>query len=257
MLQPVRHQPQMFDTFGPNGLPIGSSRHVSSAPPPAVHQAVPVEDRVDRADRRQVRASVLLAQFLAVRGRSGGGILRDQRRYGDSMRVGRPREPRHAQDQPGHGGYNGGVVDEIELPRDFRAVLVGAATVLAVGILSSCAFRPADRNDYGVLRCPIGAAQELVSASALQRWFDGSHGRWRTVSHDSHYDVLVVHVEVLDLRDADEIARRFVLGESTTFSEILIYAQPESLTVSLQVRRVRWTREAGFETLDFAASPAR
>ena len=148
-------------------------------------------------------------------------------------------------------------MDETELLRDSRAVLVGAAIVLAVGGLSSCAFRPPDRNDYGVLRCPINAAEALLSASALQCWVDGSHGRWRTVSHDSHYDALVVHVEVLDLRDADEIARRFVLGESKTFSEILIYAQPESLTASSQIRRVRWTREAGFETLNFAASPAR
>jgi len=125
--------------------------------------------------------------------------------------------------------------------------------LVAAGGLSGCASRSPVRNDYGILRCPAGAAGALLSVSALQCWFDAAHGRWRTLSHESHYDVLVVHVQALDLRDAGEIARRFVAGENGTFSEILVYAEPEPPTGSARNRRVRWTRDTGFEVLDFTA----
>jgi hypothetical protein len=90
-----------------------------------------------------------------------------------------------------------------------------------------------------------------------QCWFDASHGRWRTLSHESHYDVLVVQVEARDPRDADEIARRIVGGERRTFSEILVYTQPEPSAVPSRIRRVRWTPDAGFEALEFTAPPVR
>ena len=90
------------------------------------------------------------------------------------------------------------------------------------------------------------AADHLLSVDALQCWFDAPHGRWRTLSRESHHDVLVVHVEALDARDAEEIARRFVTGESVNFSEILVYTQPESPTVSSRIQRVagRVTRDS-------------
>jgi hypothetical protein len=53
----------------------------------------------------------------------------------------------------------------------------------------------------------------LLLPDALQCWFDGRHGRWRFINHGRHLAALVVDVAVDDLRDADEIARRFVASE--------------------------------------------
>jgi hypothetical protein len=136
--------------------------------------------------------------------------------------------------------------------------MIGTAiAVLSVGGLSTCAARQAIRNDYGIPRCPVGAAADLLSVNALQCWFDAPHGRWRILSHGSHYDLLVVNVEALDLSDADAIARRFAAGEGRTFSEILVYTQPEPSGNSSRIRRVRWTRDTGFEAFEFMASAAR
>lgn len=127
---------------------------------------------------------------------------------------------------------------------------------LIVGITSGCATVRTPVNKYGVVGCPAGAAESPLSVDALQCWFVARHGQWRTLSHESHYDVLVAKVEALDLRDADEIARRFVASERLMFSEILVYVQSEARGGSTRVRRVRWSREAGAETtetIDFTA----
>ena len=142
-------------------------------------------------------------------------------------------------------------------PRPLGARQALLAFAFLVGVLPGCAARRGIVNDYGVERCAAGAADDLLSIDALQCWFAASHGRWRTLSHESHYDVLVVDVEALDIRDADEIARRFVAGGSRTFSEILVYVHPDAQYESTRTRRVRWTRAGGFETFDFAATPAR
>jgi hypothetical protein len=90
----------------------------------------------------------------------------------------------------------------------------------------------------------------LLSPLALQCWFHAAHGRWRILAHDSHYDALVVDLETFDLRDAGDIARRFVADEGQTYSEILLYTRsPRS---SLLVKRIRWARNTGFEELVFA-----
>jgi hypothetical protein len=106
--------------------------------------------------------------------------------------------------------------------------------------------------DYGIDPCPSGASEHLLSTDALQCWFEAPHGRWRTLSHESHFAVLVVNVEATDVGDAENIARRFVADERQTFAEILVYVQDESKDTET-VRRVRWTSEAGFELLDFSA----
>ena len=124
---------------------------------------------------------------------------------------------------------------------------------LTVGITSSCATVRTPANSHGVVGCPAGAANAPLSVDALQCWFVARHGQWRTLSHESHYDVLVARVEALDLRDADEIAQRFVASERRTFSEILVYVQSEPRAGSTRVRRIRWTKEAGTETIDFVA----
>jgi hypothetical protein len=126
------------------------------------------------------------------------------------------------------------------------------ARVAVVAVLSSCTtVRRQPANDYGVNACTKAAAASLLSVDALQCWFVGRHGRWRTLKHESHFDVLVVDAEALDLRDSEEIARRFVAQQGREFSEILVYVYPESPGDRGRIRRIQWTREKGFETLDF------
>ena len=132
---------------------------------------------------------------------------------------------------------------------------VPAAIVLAIAS-SNCAAARRPVNRYGVMSCPAGAADDPLSIDALQCWFKARHGQWRTITHESHFDVLVVQVEAFDLRDAEEIAQRFVAGGRTTFSEILIYVQSDSRATPARIRRVRWTPESGSETIDFTAPPA-
>lgn len=128
-----------------------------------------------------------------------------------------------------------------------RAAMLLAASVAAA---SGCARPRRPANDFGVPNCPAPAREDLLSVDALECWFDARHGRWRVLKHESHFDVLVVDVEALDLRDAEDITRRFVAGQSAAFSEILVYVHPEQGDRA-RVRRVQWTRGKGIATLDF------
>jgi len=122
--------------------------------------------------------------------------------------------------------------------------------IIAMG--AACAGRHAPvRSSFGITTCPQSAEASLLSPDALQCWFSAPNGRWRTLSHESHYQVLVVNIEAADLGDAESIARRFVSRERVTFSEILLYVQRESKTDGGTIRRVRWTPARGFESLDF------
>ena len=121
---------------------------------------------------------------------------------------------------------------------------------LALGA-TACGHHRAPRSDYGIRPCPPSADVQLLAANALQCWFTAPNGRWRTLSHESHYAVLVVSVEAADVRDAELIAQRFVTSERRTFSEILLYVQRELRGAGDIVRRIRWTLEGGFEALDF------
>lgn len=130
--------------------------------------------------------------------------------------------------------------------------LIALLSYAICGCASSSSGRaPARADSYGVPRCAAAASDTLLSVDALQCWFDAPHGHWRTLSTESHFDVLVVRVEAYDLRDAGDIARRFVAGQRDTFSEILTYVQPERRSRST-IRRVRWTRNGGFESFDFS-----
>ena len=129
-----------------------------------------------------------------------------------------------------------------------------AAVAAAVMLAAGCASAPKPIvSRHGVVSCPDGAADALLAVEALQCWFPARHAQWRTLSHESHYDVLVVTVEVYDLRDAGEIASRFVANQRDTFSEIMVYARPPLRSGTTRIRRVRWTREQGSEMFDFAA----
>ena len=141
-----------------------------------------------------------------------------------------------------------------------------AIVLVAAGMISACATARTGRTkpppDIGVDDCAPGASSALLSVDALQCWFVAPHGRWRTLSHESHFDVLVVQTEALDLRDARDIARAFVenndarrLQPDEPFSEILVYVRARSAEASRSVRtrRVRWTRSGGFESFEFNA----
>jgi hypothetical protein len=138
-----------------------------------------------------------------------------------------------------------------------RAALKAAcvtAGAVTIALSAACARAPKPIvNHYGVVSCPAGAAEALLSVDALQCWFAAGHGQWRVLSHESHYDVLVVKVEAFDLRDAEDITRRFVANQGGSFSEIMVYAQPRAQAGPARIRRVRWTRERGSDTFDFEA----
>jgi hypothetical protein len=135
--------------------------------------------------------------------------------------------------------------------------LAACAVALIALSAAACARRhQVVHADFGIQSCPSSAGDHLLSTDALQCWFTAPNGRWRTLSHESHYAVLVVEVAAADVDDAKAIARRFVASERQTFSEILLYVQHELPVGARPVRRIRWTADAGFETLDFAA-PAR
>jgi hypothetical protein len=135
-----------------------------------------------------------------------------------------------------------------------RATLTASILLAFAGSSNySCATTRRPVNRYGVVNCPARAADAPLSVDALQCWFAARHGQWRTLSHESHFDVLVVQAEAFDLRDAGEIAQRFIATGRTTFSEILIYVQTEAGNPS-PVRRVRWTRDGGSETIDLPAA---
>jgi hypothetical protein len=120
---------------------------------------------------------------------------------------------------------------------------------------SGCAARqPRVQDDFGIPRCGDGAAADLLSARALQCWFTAPHGLWRTLNHQSHLEALVVEVEARDLRDSMTIAQRVVDDPmAREFSEILVYvARPAGR--DSRIRRVRWTRGRGFDTLEYSSS---
>ena len=120
-------------------------------------------------------------------------------------------------------------------------------------VLSGCGRHRPPRTDYGIPPCARGAGDDLLAVGALQCWFDAPHGRWRIIEHHSLYQELVVDVEAVSLSDADRIAQRFVASTGGAFSEMLIYVRPESTNPAPRVRRVRWTRAHGFESIEFAS----
>ena len=126
--------------------------------------------------------------------------------------------------------------------------------MLALAVLAACAGRRMVRSDLGIPPCATGAGARLLEPPALECWFTAAHGRWRLMTQASHLEALVVDVAADDLRDAGEIARRFVTGEHHRYSEIIVYAHREPVTPASCVRRVRWTMTTGYEALDFSPS---
>jgi hypothetical protein len=115
---------------------------------------------------------------------------------------------------------------------------------------------PARAGDR-IRSCPAGPVDNYLSERWQQCWFNGPHGRWRTLEHHLHYYTLVVEVEAASLADADDIARRFVDLHKEQFSEIMLYVQAASAPATSLIRRVRWTKGTRFESLEFVGSLRR
>jgi hypothetical protein len=132
------------------------------------------------------------------------------------------------------------------------AFIVTLASALAGG---SCALRRPPQIDRGIPVCPSAASADLLSVDALQCWFASRHGRWRVLSHESHYNVLVVQIAASDVGDAGEIGERFVDNQRRFWSEILLYVQPDAGRQGAAIQRIRWTPAGGFERLAFEDAP--
>lgn len=141
-----------------------------------------------------------------------------------------------------------------------------AAAFLPLTAVAAAAARPEQKPvpsksspsaDNQIRRCPKRTITNYLDDDLLQCWFDGPSGRWRTLSHDYHYTVLVVEVEAASLDDAREIARRWVDAHSLTFSEILVYVQAEKTPATSPVRRVRWVKDKGYEMLEYVGALER
>jgi hypothetical protein len=125
------------------------------------------------------------------------------------------------------------------------------AIALATALCGCATARSRPAADLGIAECAAGASGALLSVEALQCWLPAPHGRWRTLSHDSHFDVLVVRAEAADLRDAADIGRAFAANQGGMFSEILVYVTGPGHGDRGRTRRIRWTRAGGIETFDF------
>ena len=135
-------------------------------------------------------------------------------------------------------------------------VLFGTVVVIAFAVGSQHGVERPAADDRGIGLCPVGAEEDLLSPDALQCWFRARQGRWRTLSCVSAHGALVVEVEAADTQDAEEIAQRFATAGRDRFLEVLVYIQPESAGAAPFIRRIRWTRQEGFETLEFAGASA-
>lgn len=103
-------------------------------------------------------------------------------------------------------------------------------------------------------RCPPGPVESYLVPDMQQCWFDAPNGRWRTLEHHLHYYSLVVEIEAESVADADEIARRFVEVHGERFTEILLYVQAEPAERASLIRRIQWTTQSGYRTLEFVGS---
>jgi hypothetical protein len=132
------------------------------------------------------------------------------------------------------------------------AALTGAVIVITIGLIAGPGtVRGTARDQRGIPRCPARAAQDLLSADALQCWFEAPHGRWRTLSHVAAPGSVVVRAEATAILDAEYIARAFVKDRAGKSTEVLVYVQEERAKGSTLIRRVAWTAASGFTRLEF------
>jgi hypothetical protein len=125
----------------------------------------------------------------------------------------------------------------------------GVAVLLALGV--ACAGRESEPRAGASRYCSPGAVANFMEEAAQKCWYTAPQGRWRIVNHDFHYDVLVMDTQASSVAAADEILRRLVEVHAERFQEMLVYVEEEAAAGPRRVRRVRWTRKAPPEYLDF------
>lgn len=104
-------------------------------------------------------------------------------------------------------------------------------------------------------RCPSGAVDNYLEERWQQCWFEAGNGRWRTLGHEFHYDVLVIEVEAASLDDAEEITRRFVSLHAGRFTDMTVYVYQVPASMPGPIRRVHWALGSDdLETLDFTGA---
>jgi hypothetical protein len=142
-----------------------------------------------------------------------------------------------------------------------------AAVFLSLTAIAAASTRPEQKKpepsksspskENKIRRCPKRTITSYLEDDLLQCWFDGPSGRWRTLKHDFHYTNLVVEVEAASLDAAGEIARRWVDVHKMEYAEILVYVQAEKTPATSPIRRVRWMKDKGFETLEYVGALQR
>lgn len=104
-------------------------------------------------------------------------------------------------------------------------------------------------------RCRSAPVDNYLAEYWQKCWFDATRGRWRTLSHEFHYNVLVVEVEAASLDDAEEIIRRFVDLHRGRFIDITLYIHQEPASRPGPVRRIHWDIDSdGLDTLNFTGT---
>ena len=132
----------------------------------------------------------------------------------------------------------------------------GVTAFVLAGLWTACAAAQDRRPPpSGTPQCRSGKVDNYLADHWQRCWFDAARGRWRTLSHEFHYDVLVVETESASLDNAEEILRRFVDLHRGRFTDITIYVRLEPASKPGPVRRIHWEWDTKtFDTLDFTGA---
>jgi hypothetical protein len=102
--------------------------------------------------------------------------------------------------------------------------------------------------------CP-SLGVEPLPPDGYECWFSHGTWAWRLRETLSHYDSIVVNVTLPDVDHARDVAVAIVDAYPGAYREILLYAYENDLPQTLALRRVQWTPEHGYVTLDFSPGP--
>lgn len=100
---------------------------------------------------------------------------------------------------------------------------------------------------------PLG--QEPLPPDGYPCWFSHGTWAWRLRETLSHYDSIVVNVTLPDVDHTRDVAAAIVRAYPDAYREILLYAYENDLPETLALRRVQWTPEHGYVTLELGPRP--
>lgn len=137
------------------------------------------------------------------------------------------------------------------------AALVGAGALVwyAEGGISAPEVRAHGLPQSATI-CP-SLGQEPLPPDGYECWFSHGTWAWRLRETLSHYDSIVVNVTLPDVDHSKDVATAIVKAYPRAYREILLYAYENDLPQTLAMRRVQWTPEHGYITLDFGPPPAQ